>query len=181
MREVAKAVGIQTASIYYHYESKEVLLREIIGIVDQRAFERYSSMRSIERTMHTGTFEEIVDCIFPLSSDTGRYDLWVKSLRTVHTVLHDHDAAVSAWRNYFINVPAQVVSTSLRALIEKEMVASFDTVKLTRMFVAYLQTVFTEGTMLKCSPPEVIERCRMARGDIADTLDTYRLGRFSQT
>lgn len=61
LQDIAKAAGIKTPSIYYHFPSKEDILDSILQYFTEHFFDAVKSAEEIYELVETGTFLEIIN------------------------------------------------------------------------------------------------------------------------
>ena len=63
MRDIAKKVGINSASIYYHYESKDRILEYAYEFFTRHYFDNRKSSAIMKKLIETATAEEIIEAL----------------------------------------------------------------------------------------------------------------------
>ena len=80
MREIAKNVGINSASIYHHYKSKDKILEHIYEYFDEHYYMNRPSVEEVERIVETGDAAQIIGALHR-SFETDDYKVYVRMIK----------------------------------------------------------------------------------------------------
>jgi len=133
MRDIAKAVGINIASIYYHYESKEAIFEDILEFFE-RGYRHYFEWLS-ENNMKASSLEEVMDNMF---NDEFVYMLNPVSCLGMSLAIKEQHQSESACRcvfELFFEYSIEHLKADFDRLIENGVLPPSDTKTIATLFM----------------------------------------------
>jgi len=124
-RDIARTVGMNIASIYYYYESKEALLEDILSHFE-KGYRHYFDWL-ISENERAGTFEELMDNIFnreflEMRDAMGCLGMSL-AIKEQHNNMYAHRLVVDLFIDYSISS----IQAGFDSLIEKGIIRPYDT------------------------------------------------------
>ena len=100
VRDIAKKVGINAASIYYHYESKEKILEHVYDFYARHCFDNRQPVDTMKKLIETAGAEEIVTAFARnfISEDQKKYVRMILITKIIYMRLFQ-DARANAMFN----------------------------------------------------------------------------------
>jgi len=124
-RDIAKSVGMNIASIYYYYESKESLMEDIINYVEKGYRHYYDWL--IKESKNVGSFEEFLDVLFNnelLEMSDPMVCLGISlAIKEQHSNKHARKFVIEVLTEYSI----KSIQAGFDGLIERGLIQTFDT------------------------------------------------------
>ncbi|MCL2124595.1 MAG: TetR/AcrR family transcriptional regulator [Oscillospiraceae bacterium] len=124
-RDIAKAVGMNIASIYYYYESKEALLEDILDNVEKGYIHYYEWL--INESKRAESLEEYLDVLFNkelLDMAAPLVCLGISlAIKEQHSNAHAKKLVVELFTEYSI----ESIKSGFDALVERGIIKPFET------------------------------------------------------
>ena len=133
MRDIAKDVGINIASIYYYYESKEVLLEDIFSFFI-RGYRHYFEWLS-EMNQKADTLEEVLDNMFNEEFVAMQNPMACLSMSLAIKEQHNSESARRCVFELFYEFSIECMKTDFDRLIEKGVIPPSDTKTIATLFM----------------------------------------------
>lgn len=133
LKDIAKAVGIKIASIYYYYKDKDALIDKILS----RFEEVYTAYHNwyFELNENAESLEEVLDNLFApgfmgIHSPVARLGMAI-----VLKEQHNHEYARQCAFKHIYQDTVQNIKASFDRLIEKKVIPPSDTTTLSTLFM----------------------------------------------
>lgn len=145
IKSIAQAVGIQPASIYNHFESKDAILAAIYAYYKETCFDPRPTPSQYEPILRTGTAIDILGIFnYPTADKPGEPAIFFDMTRIIWARLYIDPAASDVYREYVINAGLayirQVMGRGIElgriCMGEEELETFATTVLATRVFAA---------------------------------------------
>ena len=133
MRDIAKAVGINIASIYYHYESKEAIFEDILEFFE-RGYRHYFEWLS-ENNMRASSLEEVMDNMFNDEFIHMRNPASCLGMSLVIKEQHQNESACRCVFELFFERSIEYLKADFDRLIESGLLPPSDTKMIATLFM----------------------------------------------
>ena len=148
MREIASAVGINPASIYYHFSSKKDLLTTIYAFYDRQQQELFPNVDDLLALAETAGFEQLLSVVdihySPPELDEMVNSIFSIAFREINT---DSDSEKFIRKHIFDNING-LLKPMLTRMVELKKLEPFDIDTFLRIF----NLVSLAGAALYFSP-----------------------------
>ena len=125
MRDIAKAVGIKMSSIYYYYESKEALLKDIFANFEN-GYRHYFDWLSGENAK-ADSLEEVMDNLFNKELFTMLDPMGYFGISLVMKEQHNNEAACKCVFELFYEHSIKRMQADFDKLVANGVIPSSDT------------------------------------------------------
>ena len=133
MRDIAKEVGINIASIYYYYESKDVLLEDIF-LFFIKGYTHYFEWLT-EMNRKASSLDEVLDNMFNDEFVEMRNPISCLGMSLAVKEQHNNESARKCVFDLFFEHSIKCMKTDFDRLIEKGVIPPSDTKTLAALFM----------------------------------------------
>jgi AcrR family transcriptional regulator len=134
MRDIAAAVGINMSSIYYYYESKESLLKDIISRFEH-GYRHYFDWLAKENK-NAASLEELMDNLFNKEFVEMSNLMACLGMSLTIKEQHNSEAARELAFNLFFEHSIKLMQADFDRLVEKGIIAPADTKTIAMLIMA---------------------------------------------
>lgn len=142
IRDIAAKVGIQPASLYNHFESKEALFEAIIDNIKEIYLDFY--VRMDEMIAGARSFADVLDCLFSELRDVYHIFIYY-GISLVVTEQFRNKKARSVYHDVLMKIGVNYTKRKFDECIKKQWVKEFDTEGMAMLFT---NTVLV-GTLMR--------------------------------
>ena len=125
MRDIAKAAGINIASFYYYFESKDVLLEDIVAHFTQMYRHYFASLAELNEQAET--LDELMDYMFNDEFVEQLNPMSYLSMSLILKEQHNNELARSCVSDLLYNQSIAWLKADFDRLIEKGVIPPSDT------------------------------------------------------
>ena len=133
MRDIANAAGVNIASIYYHYESKEALLDDVFSFFT-RGYKHYFEWLS-EMNSKAESLEDVMDNMFNSEFIEMQDPIGCMGMSLAMKEQHRHESARKCVFNLFYKQSIDSMKADFDRLIDKGIIPPADTKTIAMLFM----------------------------------------------
>ena len=133
MRDIAKVVGIKMSSIYYYYESKEALLKDVLTRFETGYRNYFDWLTDINA--QANSLDELMDNMFNREFIEMRDPINCLSMSLVVKEQHSHESVRKLFFDLFIDFSIKRLKADFDRLIDKGLIPKSDTQNLAEIFI----------------------------------------------